>query len=66
MFYKPEEMRYCPVHLSLGILEQGEMKIISFTSSKNLRNTILSKYIEAGEYFVLFEKRTPNSNYKLE
>lgn len=66
VFYKPEALRYCPVHLSLGIMEHGSMKIISFTSSKNLRNTILSKYIEAGEYFILFEKRTPNCNYSLE
>ena len=47
-------------------LEDGEFKLLSYTSSKALRNCYIRKLIEKGEYVILIEKDTTLLNEKLE
>ena len=40
------------------MLKNKEIVLISYTASKTLRNTFISKHLDKGEYYILFERRS--------
>ena len=47
---------YSSIKVTFGKLEENGIRLLSHTSSNNLRNTYIRKLIDKGEYYLLIEK----------
>lgn len=57
-------LKYSSVKLTLGKLSHSSFKLLSHTSSSELRNSYIRKVLQEGEYYLLIEKKNTKINLK--
>lgn len=57
-------LKYSEIKLTLGKLTHNCFKLLSHTSSSELRNSYIRKVLQSGEYYLLVEKKNSRINMK--